>query len=133
MEVFKASPRDRAQQRFVEQTTSFLQFLTVVLEREVFKVFPEDRVPQRLPLSRPSFLLVEVFKGFPRDRVPQRLPVSRPSFLLVEIEVTLLFRKMTEWRPQLRVHARRTRPLHFRLQGILQALRSSGVTGPLLL
>ena len=52
---------------------------------EVFKVFPKDRVPQRLPVSRPSFLLVEVFKGFPKDRVPQRLPVSRPSFLLVEM------------------------------------------------
>ena len=42
---------------------------------------PKDRVPQCLPVSRPSFLLVEVFKVFPKDRVPQRLPESRPSFL----------------------------------------------------
>ena len=77
VEIFKASPRDRAHQRFVEQKTSTLPFLTVVLEREVFKVFPEDRVPQRLPLSRPSVLIVEVFKVFPVDRVPQRLPLSR--------------------------------------------------------
>ena len=61
VEVFTASPRDRAQQRFVEQNMLTLLFLMVVLEREVFAVFPEDSIPQRLPVSRPSFLLVEVF------------------------------------------------------------------------
>ena len=77
VEVFKASPRDRAHQRFVEQKTSTFPFLMVVLEREVFTVFPEDRVPQRLLLSRPSVLIVEVLNVFLVDRVPQRLPSSR--------------------------------------------------------
>ena len=36
-----------------------------------------------------------------------------PAVLPRGDEVTLLFRKTTECRPQLRVHARRTRPLHF--------------------
>ena len=39
---------------------STFPFLRVVLVREVFKVFPVDRVPQRLPVSRPSFLLMEM-------------------------------------------------------------------------
>ena len=39
---------------------------------EVFKVFPKDRVPQRLPVSRPSFLLVEVFMVSLPDRVQRR-------------------------------------------------------------
>ena len=77
VEVFKASPRDRAHQRFVEQKTSTFPFLMVVLEREVFTVFPEDRVPQCLLLSRPSVLIVEVLNVFLVDRVPQRLPSSR--------------------------------------------------------
>ena len=68
VEVFTASPRDRAQQRFVELNTLTLPFLTVVLEGEVFKVFPEDRVPQRLPLSRPSVLIVKkTSRFFPVD------------------------------------------------------------------
>ena len=68
VEVFTASPRDRAQQRFLEQVTSTFPFLMVVLEIEVFRVSPEDRDPQRLLLSRPSLLIV--FKVSPEDRVP---------------------------------------------------------------
>ena len=43
--VFKAFPRDRTQQRFVEQITSSFQLLTVVEEVlvEVFKASPRDR------------------------------------------------------------------------------------------
>ena len=77
MEVFKASPRDRAHQRFVEQKTSTFPFLTVVLVREVFTVFPEDRVPQRLLFSKPSVWIVEVLNVFLVDRVPQRLPFEQ--------------------------------------------------------
>ena len=58
VEVFKASPRDRAQQRFLEQFTSTFQFLTVVLEREVFKVLPEDRVPPLVVVMPFLFRLV---------------------------------------------------------------------------
>ena len=49
VEVFRASPRDRALQRFVVQATSTLQFLTVVEEVlvEVFKASPRDRAQQR--------------------------------------------------------------------------------------
>ena len=35
---------------------------------EVFKVFPKDRVPQRLPVSRPSFLLVDRRQGLPQGQ-----------------------------------------------------------------
>ena len=62
MEVFMASPRDRALQRFVEQNMLTLLFLMVVLVREVFAVFTEDSFPQRLPVSRPSVLIVEVLR-----------------------------------------------------------------------
>ena len=129
---------------------------TIVPVRGGLKGFPKDRVPQRLPVSRPSLLIVEVFKVFPEDSVPQRLPLSRTSLLIVfkvfprgqssaassgeqtivpsrGDEVTLLFRKTTEWRPQLRVPCSQDSATALRLQGILQALRSSGVTGPLLL
>ena len=74
-EVVQASPKDRAHQRFVKQNMSTLLFLMVVLGREVFAVFTEDSFPQRLPVSRPSFLLVEVFmKVF---KVEDRLEVLR--------------------------------------------------------
>ena len=52
VEIFTASPRDRALQRYVAQITSTFPFLMVVLEREVFMVFSVDRVPQRQPSSR---------------------------------------------------------------------------------
>ena len=42
VEVCKASPRDRAQQRFMELNMLTLQFLRVVLVRVIFKVFPVD-------------------------------------------------------------------------------------------
>ena len=51
-EVVQASPKYRAHQRFVKQTTSTFPFLMVVLEKEVLNVFLVDRVPQRLPSSR---------------------------------------------------------------------------------
>ena len=87
VEVFTASPRDRAQQRFLEQITSTLPFLVVVLVREVLKVFPEDRVPQRLPLSRPSVLLVEVFKVFLPDMSPDSVLRSRTSTSQLPVSV----------------------------------------------
>ena len=92
VEVFKASPRDRAQQRFVEQNTSFLQFLTVVEEVlvEVFTASPKDRAQQRFVEQKTSFLqfltvveevLVEVFMASPRDRAQQRFVEEKTSFL----------------------------------------------------
>ena len=83
---FKASPRDRAQQRFVVQITSTLLFLTVVEKVlvEVFKASPRDRAQQRFVeqnmLTFPFLMVVlerEVFKVFLVDRVPHRLPLSR--------------------------------------------------------
>ena len=86
MEVFTASPRDRAQQRFVEQNMLTLLFLMVVLEREVFAVFPEDSIPQRLPVSRPPFLLVEVFmKVF---KVEDRSEVLRIRLRIGSMEIS---------------------------------------------
>ena len=51
MEVFKVSPRNRAQQRFMEQITLIFQVLTVVLEEEVFKPSSQDRVQLLLHLA----------------------------------------------------------------------------------
>ena len=51
VEVFQVSPRNRAQQRFMEQISLTFQFLTVVLEGEVFKVLVQDRVQQPLHLA----------------------------------------------------------------------------------
>ena len=101
MEVFKASPRDRALQRFVVQKTSTLLFLTVVEEVlvEVFKASPRDRAQQRvmelnmltlLFLTVVEEVLVEVFKASPRDRALQRFVVQKTStylFLTVVEEV----------------------------------------------
>ena len=85
-EVFTASPRDRAQQRFVEQNMLTLLFLMVVLEREVFALFPEDSIPQRLPVSRPSFLLVEVFKKV--FKVEDRSEVLRTRLRIGRMEIS---------------------------------------------
>ena len=85
-EVFTASPKDRAQLQFLEQKTSTFLFLMVVLEREVFAVFPEDSIPQRLPVSRPSFLLVEVFmKVF---KVEDRSEVLRTRLRIGRMEIS---------------------------------------------
>ena len=86
VEIFKASPRDRAHQRFVEQFRSTFPFLMVVLEREVFAVFPEDSFPQRLPVSRPSFLLVEVFKKV--FKVEDRSEVLRTRLRIGRMEIS---------------------------------------------
>ena len=51
VEVFKVSPRNRAQQRFMDQITLIFQFLTVVLEGEVFKASSQDRVQLLLHLT----------------------------------------------------------------------------------
>ena len=100
MVVFKASPRDRVQQPFVEQTKSFLQLFTLVEEVlvEVFKASPKDRAQQRFVEQTTSFLqlltvvvevLVEVFKASPRDRAHQRFLEQKTStfpFLTVVLE-----------------------------------------------
>ena len=97
MEIVTASPRDRAHQRFVEQITKTLLFLTVVEKVlvVVFTVFLPDispdsvqrsRTSSQLPVSVPvvhgvlrsrtlTFLFVAhalmvVFKFFLQDRVP---------------------------------------------------------------
>ena len=58
----------------------------VVLEREVFAVFTEDSIPQRLPVSRPSFLLVEVFmKVF---KVEDRSEVLRTRLRIGSMEIS---------------------------------------------
>ena len=97
VEVFKASPRDRAQQPFVEQTTSSSpalhgrgggsrgglqglsqgQGLYSGLWSRQRRFFSSSRSWRRCSWrsSRSS----------PRDRFLQRLPVSRPSFRLVEV------------------------------------------------
>ena len=91
--VFKVFPKDRAQQRFLVQKTSTLQFPTVVEEVlvEVFKASPRDRAQQRfvvLKMSTLQFLtvveevLVEVFMVFPKDRAQQRFVVQKTSTLL---------------------------------------------------
>ena len=94
VEVFKASPRDRAQQRFVVLKTSIFLFLTVVEEVlveevlvEVFKGFPKDRVPQRLPVSRPLLSIVEVFKVFLPDMSPDSVLRSRTSTSQLPVSV----------------------------------------------
>ena len=107
MEVFKAFPRDRIQQRFVEQITSTIQLLTVVEEVlvEVFKASPRDRAQQRIVEQISSFLqlltvveevLVEVFTASPRDRAQQRFVKQKMStfqFLtVVESWVMVFFR-----------------------------------------
>ena len=100
VEVFKASPRDRAQQRFLVQITSTLLFLTLVEEVlwEVFKASPKDRAQQRFVEQNMSSLLfltvveevlVEVFKASPRDRAHQRFVEQKTStlqFLMVVLE-----------------------------------------------
>ena len=102
MEVFTASPRDRAQHRFVEQKTSFLQFLTVV---EEVQVSLQDRVQQRF-LLRNAFLsgygakrrfpveIFMVFKVFSQDRVQQRFP----SRCLLPQFMRLLLLSVSSWR-----------------------------------
>ena len=92
MEVFKAFPKDRIQQRFVEQITSTIQLLTFVEEVlvEVFKAFPKDRIQQRFVeqitstiqlLTFVEEVLMEVFKASPRDRAPQWFVEQISSFL----------------------------------------------------
>ena len=66
VEVFKASPRDRAQQRFLELITLTLLFLTVVEEVlvVVFTASPRDRAQQRFVEQNMLTLLcltVEIF------------------------------------------------------------------------
>ena len=88
MEVFKASPRDRAQQRFLVQITSTLLFLTLVEEvlGEVFKASPKDRAQQRFVEQNMLTLLFtvveevlgEVFKASPKDRAHQRFDTPVP-------------------------------------------------------
>ena len=86
--VFKASPRDRAHQRFVEQKTSTFPFLMVVLEREVFTVFPRGQSstasaveqtvgvdrggPQRFPRGQSSTASAfeQTFSQAPRRSLP---------------------------------------------------------------
>ena len=93
MEVFKASPRDRAQQRFVVLNTSIFQFLTFVEDVlvEVFKASPRDRALQRFVeqnMLTLLFLTVEVFQASPRDRALQRF--------VEQIKKTLLFLTVVE-------------------------------------
>ena len=101
MEVFKAFPRDRIQQRFVEQITSTIQLLTVVEEVlvEVFKASPRDRAQQWAVEQISSFLhlltvveevLMEVFKASPRDRAQQRTQISSFLQLLTVVEEVLV-------------------------------------------
>ena len=61
MEAFKVSPRDRVQQRSVEQITLTFQSLMVVL----FKVSSQDRVQRLRPLLRTCVLVPRMsrFKG----------------------------------------------------------------------
>ena len=98
--VFKAFPRDRTRQRFVEQKTSTIQLLTVVEEVlvEVFKASPRDRAQQPFVEQTTSFLqfltvveevLVEVFTASPRDRAQQRFVKQNMltfPFLMVVLE-----------------------------------------------
>ena len=90
MEVFTASPRDRAPQRIVEQISSFLQLFTVVAEFlvEVFKASPRDRAHQRfmeqitktlLFLTVVEKVLVVVFTVFLPDISPDSVQRSRTS------------------------------------------------------
>ena len=73
-----------------------------------------DRVPQRVPiLSRTSFLLVRGLQGFPQGQGSAASAGEQTIVPSRGDEVKLLFRKTTESKPQLRVHARKTRPLHF--------------------
>ena len=113
-EVFKASPKDRAQQRFVEENMLLLLF-TVVEEvlGEVFKASPRDRAHQRFVEQKTStfpFLMVvlkrEVFTVFPEDRVPQRLPLSRPSVLIVEVFKVFLVDRVPQRLPLSRLFLR---------------------------
>ena len=65
MVVFKAFPRDRTQQRFVEQTTSSFQLLTFVEEVlvEVFKASPRDSAQQPFVQQTTSFSPVPHGRG----------------------------------------------------------------------
>ena len=97
--VFKVFPKDRAQQWFLVQKTSTLQFLAVVEELlvEVFKASPRDRAQQWFLVQETSTLLfltvveevlVVVFKASPRDRAQQRFVEQNMLtllFLMVEI------------------------------------------------
>ena len=112
MEVFKALPRDRVQQPFVEQTKSFLQVFTLVEEVlvEVFKASPKDRAQQRFLEQNTStfpFLTVvlkrEVVTVFPEDRVPQCLLLSRPSVLIVEVLSVFLVDRVPQRLPSSRL------------------------------
>ena len=99
-EVFQASPKDRAQQRFVEQNMSTLLFLTVVEDVlvEIFQASPKDRAQQRFVEQNMSTLLfltvvedvlVEVFKASPWDRAHQRFVEQKTltfPFLVVVLE-----------------------------------------------
>ena len=58
-EIFKVSPRDRVQQRFLEQNTLTFQFRVV----EVFKVLVMDRVQQLHPLTHMT-LRMRFLQGF---------------------------------------------------------------------
>ena len=53
MEAFKVSPRDRVQQRFVDQISLTFQFLVV----EVFKASSQDRVQRLRPLLRTRLVM----------------------------------------------------------------------------
>ena len=69
-EVYKVSSRNRVQQRFLEQISLTIQFLTVVVEGEVFKAFSQDRA--QLPLHLALVLQMKLGKGFshfsPREK-----------------------------------------------------------------
>ena len=93
MEVFKASPLDRAPQRFVVLITSVFQFLTVVEDVlvEVFKASPRDRAQQRFVeqnMLTLLFLMVEIVTASPRDRAHQRF--------VEQITTTFLFLTVVE-------------------------------------
>ena len=93
MEVFKASPRDRALQRFLVLLSSTLQFpVAEEVLVEVCKASPRDRVQQPFVEQTMLFLqlltlveevLLEVFKALPRDRVQQPFVEHTKSFLQV--------------------------------------------------
>ena len=97
VEVFKASPRDRAHQRFLAQVMSTVWFRVVeeVLV-EVFTASPMDRAQQRfleqitltLRFTVVEEVLVEVFTASPMDRAQHRF--------LEQITLTLRFTVVEE-------------------------------------